>query len=296
MNLRKLKHLLAVIEHGSVRAASEQVHLSQPALSRSLSSLEHELGIALLDRTYGQIVQAAYAKPVIDHLRRICAEDRALRETIRRIKGLDEGEVRVGFGPFAAATALRPVMQEVMSSYPNLSFTLEIANTGLLLELLRQDRLDIVIGDSRYLDQPEGISIIALKHQTIAIAVQPEHELTASPPPLTLADLQTHTTGSPTLPDELAKQLRKHGLADFPTVTCDDMRVLVDLAERTELVVILPQLVVKERVRRGSLTTLELAMPFRPHTNPCIMHISGRMLGPASRLLIDLVSHWFNNQ
>ncbi|WP_307867184.1 LysR family transcriptional regulator [Variovorax sp. E3] len=50
MNLQQLDHLLALAETGSFSRASEKVHLTQPALSRSIQMLEQELGMPLVDR------------------------------------------------------------------------------------------------------------------------------------------------------------------------------------------------------------------------------------------------------
>jgi DNA-binding transcriptional LysR family regulator len=50
MRIEQLEYLAAVVQHGSMRRASEQLHLSQPALSESIRSLEKELGVLLLDR------------------------------------------------------------------------------------------------------------------------------------------------------------------------------------------------------------------------------------------------------
>lgn len=293
MNLRKFSHLLAVVENSSFRKAAEEVHLSQPALTRSLASLEEELGITLLDRSYGRVVPTTYAQPIFDHIRRIASESRALKESVRRIKGLEEGEIRIGFGPFAAATALCPVMSEVVLRYPRLRVGVEIANSGLLLELLQQDRLDIVVGDSRYLQDPEGISIIELQQQEIAIAAHRDHSLVQFRGPLSLQTLKAHTTGAPTLPSDLQKAFAAQGLQDFPTMTCDDMRVLIELAEAGSLVVLVPRLVVQELTDRNSLSVLQLPMPISRYTKPCIMHARGRSLGPAGTLLVQLISHWF---
>lgn len=293
MNLRKLEHLLAVVENRSFRKAAEAVHLSQPALSRSLASLEQELGITLLDRSYGRIVPTAYAQPLVDHMRRIASESRALKESVRRLKGLEEGEIRIGFGPFAAATALGPVMREVVSHYPRLRVNIEIGNSGLLLELLRKDRLDIVIGDSRYLQDPEGITIQELRRQTIAIVAHHRHELILSGRALTLDDLRHQTTGAPTLPNELVAVIRDLGFDDFPTVTCDDMSVLVEMAQATSMVVLVPRLVVDSLPNRHSLAVLPIPVPFDPYTRPSIMYTAGRTLGPVGTLLTDLVGKWF---
>ena len=50
MRFEQLEYLVAVIRHGSLRKAGEQLHLSQPALSESVRNLERELGVTLLDR------------------------------------------------------------------------------------------------------------------------------------------------------------------------------------------------------------------------------------------------------
>ena len=50
MRIEQLEYLAAVTRHGSLRQASERLHLSQPALSEALSKLERELGVTLLDR------------------------------------------------------------------------------------------------------------------------------------------------------------------------------------------------------------------------------------------------------
>ena len=293
MNIRKLQHLLAVVENRSFRKAAEAVHLSQPALSRSLKSLEEELGIPLLDRAYGRLEPTPYRQPIVDHIRRIAAEDRALKESVRRIKGLEEGEIRVGFGPFAAATALCPVIRDVVARYPRLRVRIEIANSGLLLELLKKDRLDIVVGDSRYLLDPEGVTIVRLSQQTIAIVVNRDHELARRKGRLTLAELKGRSTGAPTLPDEMMQIFRAHGLDDFPTVTCDDMRVLVELAETTPMIALLPELVIDELKGNHRLAVLSVAAPFSRQTCPCVMYASNRTLGLAGSLLTELVRQWF---
>src|SRR4029077_15042964 len=50
MRLEQLEYLTAVVQHGSLRRASEHLHISQPALSEGVGKLERELGVTLLDR------------------------------------------------------------------------------------------------------------------------------------------------------------------------------------------------------------------------------------------------------
>lgn len=50
MNIKKMQHVLALAEHLNFSRACADVHLSQPALSRSIQSIEAELGVNLFDR------------------------------------------------------------------------------------------------------------------------------------------------------------------------------------------------------------------------------------------------------
>jgi DNA-binding transcriptional LysR family regulator len=290
MNLRKLSHFLAVVETRSLRAAAESVHLSQPALSRSLKSLEDELGIPLLDRAYGRITPTAYSTPVLEHIRKLASEGRALREAVRRLKGLEEGEIRVGFGPFAAAVALRQVGADLVSRYPKLALHIELTNSPLLIELLQQDRLDLVVCDSRYLVEGEDdMTVIPLGKQKVAFVAGRQNPLHARKGRYRLEDLKGHPIGAPTLPAELLAAFREHGFEDVPNVACDEIRVLVELAASTPLVIMVPQLVVDRLGQDHDVAALPVSIPFDPYAYPCIIHARGRTLGPATSLLIKLV-------
>ncbi|MNU05239.1 hypothetical protein D3C72_2499700 [compost metagenome] len=72
------------------------------------------------------------------------------------------------------------------------------------------------------------------------------------------------------------------------------MRVLVELAENTQLIALVPQLVVDALAGRNTLTVLDVSTPFDRYAYPCIMHTRGRTLGPAAALVSDLVRQWFS--
>lgn len=288
MNIRKLAHLLAVIDNRSMRAAAESVHLSQPALSRSLKSLEDELGIELLDRSYGRVMPTSYSAPVLEHIRNLTAEAGALRETVRRVKGLEEGSIRVGFGPFAAATALRLVARDLVSRYPKLKLHIELANSPLLVELLQQNRLDVVVCDSRYL-AGEDFTVTQLSPQPVGFLAGPGHPLRRRRGRIALEELRDYPVGAPTLPPELIATFRENGFQDFPSVGCESVGLLLEVALHTPLVVMVPQVVLEILAEAHGLVALPVDAPFSLFAYPCVIHGRGRMLGPAAALLKELV-------
>ena len=76
MDLKQLRNLVAVLEAGSINKAAERLHISQPALSKSISKLEAELGVLLFERDGRGVQPTRYA----DTLRE-CARTASLSPT-----------------------------------------------------------------------------------------------------------------------------------------------------------------------------------------------------------------------
>src|SRR5262245_20117027 len=95
----RLKHFLAVAEAGSVQSAARSLHISQPALSKSLRLLEKHLRTPLFDRSARGVVLTAMGKAFYRHAREIQAEwDSSLIELTATRDGA-KGELRIGIGP-----------------------------------------------------------------------------------------------------------------------------------------------------------------------------------------------------
>ena len=111
MELRHLRYFVAVAEGQNVlRAATQTLHVSQPAVSRQIRDLEDELGVQLFERT-GKSIRLTnpgrvFLKAVREVLERV---DEAVKET-RAVAGADETEQHVGYSP-TTTRAHRPVAQ-----------------------------------------------------------------------------------------------------------------------------------------------------------------------------------------
>jgi DNA-binding transcriptional LysR family regulator len=103
MELRQLRHLIAVVEHGSFSRAAEAVHLTQPALSRSIQALEASVGAAVVERNRGAIVPTDVGQLLLSHGRRLDTATRDLERDIALAQGLELGELRIGVGPYGGS-------------------------------------------------------------------------------------------------------------------------------------------------------------------------------------------------
>ena len=87
MELRHLRYFVSVAEQGSVSKAAQQVHVSQPALSRQIRDLEAELGVQLFDRVGRGIELTAEGEDLLRHCRDVLAQAESVRERARALHG-----------------------------------------------------------------------------------------------------------------------------------------------------------------------------------------------------------------
>ena len=98
MNLRQLKYFLATVENKSFGRAAEQLHVTQPALSKAVSQLELSLGVKLLDRLPRGISPTIFGESLAAHAKLISVESDRAKDAILALKEGNTGRVIVGAG------------------------------------------------------------------------------------------------------------------------------------------------------------------------------------------------------
>ena len=111
MQLRQLEHFEAVYRLRSFTRAAKEQFLSQSALSRSIQSLEGELGQQLFDRT-GAVEPTAAAEALIGHAVDALASSRELLDAARLLRDGEGGAVAIGTGPYPAQPLMTRVVRE----------------------------------------------------------------------------------------------------------------------------------------------------------------------------------------
>lgn len=142
---RRLLDLLAIARHGSFSAAAEAIYVSQPALSQSIATLEHGLGVRVLDRDrhgarlneFGKAL-AFYAQAIESLL------DRAKEETRLRSLGL-EGSLSIGISPVTSVGLVPQALEALLKDSPDISVSITEDLDDRLLSMLRSGDLDLVV-------------------------------------------------------------------------------------------------------------------------------------------------------
>ena len=179
MRFEQLEYIAAVVEHGSLRRASEQLHISQPALSEAVSKLERELGVTLLDRRRSGARISRRGRDQLENLvEELHAVDR-LRTAAGDVSAASRS-IRIGTVSAATSTLLAPALRDFRQTHP--STTIEVVNTqqaeihqGLAEGSLDLGLVNMLEGD----DPPDDLAVTALVDGRPVAVLPANHELTA---------------------------------------------------------------------------------------------------------------------
>lgn len=171
MELRHLRYFVAVAELRSVRSASEQLHVTQPAISRQIQDLEQAIGATLFERTPRGLMLTAAGEAYLSEAREILARVDAANRLARQIASGLRGHLRVGFVENAAWSGIvSSALREFEQAVPQVALELQPMNTPEQLEAIAAGRLD---GGFCYRVGvlPEGIASVPVLEQNVLLAV-----------------------------------------------------------------------------------------------------------------------------
>lgn len=136
-----------VANSGNITAAAEKLHISQPAVSKSIKSLESQLGGTLFVRTKRGVTLTeegrelhAYIKLAIEHIRN--AENR-----FTDMINLNTGLIRIGISRTLVKEYLLPYLEKFHKMYPNIKIEIDTNKASELVPQLRNGVIDLVIAN-----------------------------------------------------------------------------------------------------------------------------------------------------
>ena len=143
MDLRVLRYFLTVAKEQNFTRAAEQLHITQPTLSRQLAAFEQELGVSLFDRT-GKTITLTSEGILLKRraLEMLDIEERTLEE-LKPSKERIEGKVTVGCGEFMAVEMLAEICKSFKEKYPLVQIAIHTATADTVYEMLHKGLVDV---------------------------------------------------------------------------------------------------------------------------------------------------------
>ena len=185
--LRQLRTFLAVVETGTVSAAAQALHLTQPAASQQLRELERALGVRLLHRTTRSISLTEAGAHLLEQVRPVFGQLSAAVESINHFRDTPAGVLRLSVSTIPAQMILAPMMKDFMAAFPSitLDITVESGNADIV-----KGRFDAGIRHGRLIAQDMVMVKASAPSRLIAVA-SPAY-LASRPEPKTPHDLRDH--------------------------------------------------------------------------------------------------------
>ena len=184
--LYQLEQLLAVAECGTLSGAAERLHISQPALSRSMQRLETELQVPLFTRQKNKIELNENGRMAMDHARKIM--DQA-QDMVSRVQAYDRSRRTILVGSCAPAP-LWEIPPLLSGLYPDRTVSSEIRENDVLLQGLRDDIYQLII--LPYPVEEPGIACVKYGEEHLFFSLPPAHPLSGSKA-LSMRDLNGET-------------------------------------------------------------------------------------------------------
>ncbi len=174
VTLRQLKVFEAVARHLSFSRAAEELHLTQPAVSMQVKSLEEEVGLPLTEQVGKKVFLTNAGEEIARHARVISQQLREAAEALAAIKGVQGGQINLGVVSTAKYIAPR-LLTQFRKRHPDVELRLGVHNRETVIRLLMNNEIDMAI-----MGQPprelETVSDVFADHPLVIIA-PPDHPL-----------------------------------------------------------------------------------------------------------------------
>jgi DNA-binding transcriptional LysR family regulator len=176
MELRQLEYFAAVARHGHFTRASEELNVAQPAVSQQIKRLEAELGIQLFHRSTRSVELTEAGRTLLARANRVLAEIEAARQEVSEFAGLLRGTVEIGTIPVSSldTPGLLEAFREV---HPGIGLHLHEQSLGVLMPMLRGDRLDLCFALADPADFDDDIDGVVLFHEELVVVMAEDHPL-----------------------------------------------------------------------------------------------------------------------
>jgi DNA-binding transcriptional LysR family regulator len=142
MELYQLRSFVAVSGLGQLTRAAERLHVSQPALSAQIKSLEDELGTALFERGAGGMALTPAGRHLLPHAERVLAAAQAMRAEALVLRGEVSGRIRLGTVGDPELTRLPDVLRRAVDLHPLLEIDVRHEVSGAAFARVRDGELD----------------------------------------------------------------------------------------------------------------------------------------------------------
>lgn len=289
MKLNQIRDVVAIAERGSLRSAARHLGVTQPALTRSIRDLEHELGATLFERKATGMALTAIGNAFVRRATSIQKELDRVRSEVEQLKGHRVGSVSVGLSTVSHVALLSRVIGPFERRHPEVRLRIVEGLFPAMERDLQDGVIDFYVGPLGGDNHPPELVVERLFDNQRMVFCRPGHPLANATSIAELAHARW-VTGALTLnsEDELAPIFERYGLP-APDIAVNGHTSLstVISAANSDLLIMQPQQWAHLFEGTGMLVRIPVKEPL-PASPICIVRRAQLPLTPVAENLADL--------
>jgi LysR family transcriptional regulator of abg operon len=291
LELRQLRHFLAVVDGGSLGDAARQLRVSQPSLTKSIQALERSVGGALFERSVQGMKPTALGRGLEVRARVIAGEVGRAEREIHELLGAQRGKVIIGTGPSFAHAILPIALARFYKTHPAIEVTVIDGLLGNVLPLVKTGEIDYAFylaPDD--LDEDALIHEVLIPGQRISVVTAASHPLAARRH-VSVKELWAQPWTLPIPPDYIREKVevrfRELGLPPLrPVIEHSSIYAAKSIVRGGNFVAVFLDMMVEDEIKRKTLR--RIAVPEMTwKMDHCAIYRRGVPLPPAARKLLD---------
>ncbi|WP_158286154.1 LysR family transcriptional regulator [Pseudomonas sp. LB-090624] len=175
--LRNLRHFVALMSHRSFVLAAHSVNLSQPAFSRSIQALEHQVGCELVQREKKGLPPTRQGQVLLDYANEIVSKSNELAFRISAFNNNSQSVLSFGSGPVAAASIVPKAIAKLLEIHPHAKTKLTVGDWSELSLRLGRGEIDFFISNTLYFEGDNNYQITHLEARKWCLYASVDHPI-----------------------------------------------------------------------------------------------------------------------
>ena len=295
-DLTPIQHALALAQTRNFARAAEVVHITQPALSRSIATLERELGVRLFDRLTTGVELTAFGKLLIERGTQLIGDVALIKREIDLLGGLQTGSLTVATGPYASESLVGRVASRLLAKHPGLRISVETMDAREVVSGVLEARFDLGVASSARIAKAPKLVIEALEPHTVHFVCRPGHPLCRQKN-VELAQILKYPIVAGHIGGDAAQFARVSGApgrfdpdtGEFqPTIQVNSIGLAREIVINSDALLPATLGMVQDEIDVGRLTLLD-AKPLPIPIRPCQFYRRGRTPSPAALTFMEIL-------
>ncbi|MEO0574823.1 MAG: LysR family transcriptional regulator [Pseudomonadota bacterium] len=261
MDLRQLNHFVAVFERKNLSKAAEAIPLSQPALTRSMKTLEDQLGVELFERHARGATPTAAGERLYHHAKSILAEcARAKRDAAQPIGELS-GTVSIGIGALFATRIFDEMISTFCKKHPKVRVEVHQGYYEDLVGLLDLGQIEVAFINFPLLSLPDAMEFEPLLELRTSVFAAKNHPAVKDGEPKmdSLRDFLWASVDQPHATEVLDSLFISEGVAaPKPSVKANSLTLIKSLVLSGDFIGLLPHHLFWDEIKSGDIVKVSL--------------------------------------